>query len=314
MCKVYLLAPGGSVEMAEIAFKNGADAVYVGLYGWSRRTKEYELKMEGIKDVVDVAKTSGKEVRVALNTAFSSTEYPLFERVIGDMKDIGVKGVILNDAGAVRKVKAIAPEMEVHISAGMNAINIEDIRFYKGMGADMVVAPCNLTPEEVREFKKHVDVGIEIFLHSNTCFTYLGKCLMSSYFNYEWVFDEFGKNHFHGSPNRGGYCHRICKSKWYSEEREVVMRNEMFLAFDKLADWVDAGVDCFKIQGREYNPQLIGEIVAFYREVLDRIKEKGKLENRDYYLAKLKELSEKRDRERELRTRKVLLEVEATAV
>ena len=227
---------------------------------------------------------------------------------------MGVNGVILNDVGAVKRVKELAPDIEVHVCAGMNAINIEDIKFYKDMGADMVVAPCNLTPEEAEEFKKHVPIGIEIFLHSNTCFTYLGKCLMSSYFKYEWVFDEYGKNHFYGSPNRGGYCHRICKHKWYCGENEVIMKNEMFLAFDNLVDWVNAGVDCFKIQGREYNPLLIGEIVAFYREVLDKIKETGELKDKEYYLTKLRELSEKRDRERELRTRKVLQEVEAAAV
>jgi alanyl-tRNA synthetase len=38
------------------------------------------------------------------------------------------------------------------------------------------------------------------------------------------------------------------------------------------------------------------------------------IKGKERYLAKLKELSEKRDRERELRTRKVLREVEATAV
>ncbi len=306
---VFLLAPGGSFEMAKQAFLNGADGVYVGLYGWSRRTKEYELKMEEIERIVILAEDLGKKVRVALNTAFSSLEYHMFRHSIKRLSDIGVHGVILNDAGAVVVVKEIDPSMEVHISAGMNAINIEDMWFYRELGADMVVAPCNLKLDEIREIKKLIPIGIEVFLHSNTCFTYLGKCLMSSYFRYEWSLDEYGKNHFLGSPNRGGYCHRICKANWFSEKGKVILRNDMFLAFDSLEDWIDAGVDCLKIQGREYNPSLVGEIVRFYRQVLDEILTHGFIPDKDRFKRRLLELSEKRDRERNRRTFKVLEEL-----
>ncbi len=306
---VFLLAPGGSKEMAEHAFINGADGVYVGLYGWSRRTKEYELKIEDIKNITELANKMSGKVRVAMNTAFSSMEYEAFVNTIKKLDNIGVHGVILNDVGAVVTVKNIAPQMEVHVSAGMNALNVEDMWFYKELGADMVVSPCNLTVDEIKEIKKYVPVGIEVFLHSNTCFTYLGKCLMSSYFRYQWQFDEFGKNHFLGSPNRGGYCHRICKARWFSEGTPVIMRNDMFLAFDDLERWIEAGVDCLKIQGREYNPQLVGEIVSFYRNMIDEILENGFLKNKEKYRAWLFELSEKRDRERNKRTHRVLEEV-----
>ena len=307
--KVSLLAPGGSLEMAKASFNAGADAVYVGLYGWSRRTKEYELKIEDIAAICQEAQTQNKEVRVALNTAFSSLEYPKFRKTVQILKDIGVNGLIINDIGAIGVIKGIASDMEVHISAGMNAVNIEDMWFYRELGADMIVMPCNLTPEEVREIKKHVPVGVEVFLHSNTCFTYLGKCMMSSYVKHSWVFDEFGKNHFHGSPNRGGYCHRICKANWKWDGKKVELRNDMFLAFDNLEDWIDAGVDCLKIQGREYNPSLIAEIVSFYREVIDRIVELGYLPNKETYKRRLEKISELRDRERNKRTCTVLKEV-----
>ncbi len=303
------MGPGGSVEMARACFEAGADAVYVGLYGWSRRTKEYELRLEQIERIVEEAESHKAQVRVAINSAFSSLEYPMFRNAIRELSRIGVAGVIINDVGAIPVIKEIAPSLEVHVSAGMNAVNIEDMKFYRELGADMIVMPCNLTPQEVREIKEQVPVGVEVFLHSNTCFTYLGKCLMSSYFKHQWVYDEFGKNHFHGSPNRGGYCHRICKASWSWEGKRVELRNDMFLAFDNLEEWIEAGVDCLKIQGREYNPALIGRIVAFYREVIDLIVLKGYLPDKDRYRRELEEIARERDAEREKRTCTVLKEV-----
>ncbi len=311
--RVSLLGPGGSIEMARACFDAGADAVYVGLYGWSRRTKEYELKLEQIEEIAGEAQRRNKQVRVAINSAFSSFEYPMFKECISRLSRMGVHGVIINDVGAIPVIKEIAPEMEVHVSAGMNAVNTEDMWFYRELGADMVVLPCNLTPEEARQIKEQVPVGIEVFLHSNTCFTYLGKCLFSSYVKHQWVYDESGKNHFHGSPNRGGYCHRICKANWKWEGKKVILRNDMFLAFENLEEWIAAGVDCLKIQGREYNPGLISKIVSFYREVIDTIVEKGYLPNKDTYRKRLEEISKVRDAERNRRTCTVLKEVEEEA-
>ena len=307
---VSLLAPGGSLDMARAVFAAGADAVYVGARGWSRRTVQYELSDDEIREINRLAQGLGKEVRVALNTNFSPTEMDLFMVKMERFSSWGIKGLILTDPGAMYLVKAHFPDMEVHVSAGANAINMEDLRFYKEIGVDMVVAPCNLTVEEIADIKRHVDVGVEVFLHSNTCFTYLGKCLMSSYFRYQWHWDEAGKNHFWGSPNRGGYCHRVCKARWSLEDgRDVHLRNEMFLAFSNLPYYLEAGVDCLKIQGREYTPNLIGEIVAFYRTLLDDLLLRGREVDMTAYLTQLHQLSRKRDAQRNRRTFTVLQEV-----
>ena len=74
MVRPELLAPGGSLEMARQAFLNGADSVYVGAKGWSRRTVEYELEDQEIEAITRLALSMGKGVRVALNTLFSSAE------------------------------------------------------------------------------------------------------------------------------------------------------------------------------------------------------------------------------------------------
>ncbi len=310
MVRPKLLAPGGSLEMARQAFLNGADSVYVGAKGWSRRTAEYELEDVEIEAIVELASSMGKGVRVALNTLFSSQELSLFIEKLKRFESMGVEGVILTDPGVMALSKELCPDLEVHVSAGANAINNEDLFFYREIGVDMVVAPCNITVEELAQMKRTVNVGLEVFLHSNTCFTYLGKCLMSSYFRYSSHIDEYGKDHYWGSPNRGGYCHRVCKARWNLEDAEAEMKNEMFLALDDLPAYVEAGVDCLKIQGREYNPRLIGEIVALYSQIVDSLHDGSFYHRLDFFRDRVEELSLRRDRERNRRTSRVLEEAE----
>ncbi len=310
MFRPKLLAPGGSLEMARQAFVNGADSVYVGAKGWSRRTVEYELEDHEIAAIVELAGSMGKGVRVAMNTLFSTGELSLFLEKVKTFESIGVEGLILTDAGAMALCKEVSPNLEVHVSAGANAINNEDLLFYKEIGVDMVVAPCNITVEELAQMKREVDVGLEVFLHSNTCFTYLGKCLMSSYFRYSSHLDEMGKDHYWGSPNRGGYCHRVCKARWHLGSELAEMRNEMFLALDDLPAYVEAGVDCLKIQGREYDPALIGEIVALYSLILESVAGGDFASMLPHFRERIEELSLRRDRERNSRTSRVLEEAE----
>jgi len=48
MKKVELLSPGGTLEMVEKVLENGADSVFVGALGLSRRSG-YELKHDEVK-------------------------------------------------------------------------------------------------------------------------------------------------------------------------------------------------------------------------------------------------------------------------
>jgi putative protease len=130
--------------------------------------------------------------------------------------------------------------------------------------------------EEMRKIRQEVGVGLEVLVHATTCFTYLGRCTMSSYTRQEWRIDEEGKNHFLGSPNRGGLCYRVCLTEWDQrkgdgsvEKGGVVLPNLAYFLVDDIPDLLDLGVDTIKIQGREYSVPLVGRMVRFYRDLID---------------------------------------------
>ena len=271
-----LLASGGTVEMARVVLDNGADAVYVGAKGWSRRRAQYEMDDADVISSARYAQSLGKILRVAFNTLPSSSEIPLLlakaERFFGE----GIRDFILTDAGAMRALAERFPGVQIHASVGCTIVNAEDARFYKEAGATQVVTECRMDREEMRKIREEVGVGVEVLVHATTCFTYLGRCTMSSYTRQEWRFDEEGKNHFLGSPNRGGLCYRVCLTEWDQrgedgslEAGRVVLPNLAYFLVDDIPALIDLGVTTIKIQGREYSVPLVGNMVRFYRDLID---------------------------------------------
>ena len=271
-----LLASGGTVEMVRAVLDNGADAVYVGAKGWSRRRAQFEMDDEPILASAEYARARGKILRVAFNTLPASREIPLMLAKIDRFVRAGIRDFILTDPGAMLAVKQRFPGTILHASVGCTIVNAEDARFYKEAGADQVVAECRIDPAEMRRIKEQVGVGLEVLVHATTCYTFLGRCTMSSYARQEWRLDDQGKNHFLGSPNRGGLCYRICLTEWDRRDGEgeieapgIVLPNQAYFLVDDIPMLLSLGVDTIKIQGREYSVPLVGEMVRFYRELID---------------------------------------------
>ena len=272
---VELLAPAGNLEMAQAVVESGANAVYVGARGWSRRRDAYELSDEQVHEAVGIAHSGGAKLRVAINTNMQSCELPALLEKMEKFVRWGVDGAIMTDVGAIARVHRRFPQLVIHASIGANIVNNEDVKFYRSIGVSQVVADTKLTLRELAARKADVDVGIEILIHANNCYTYLGKCWMSPYHRLERTTDDFGKDLFRGSPNRGGLDYRVCLEQWelFDDkallEPNVALKNNAFFYLDDIPALIDLGVHCLKIQGREYPVPLVGRIVSFYRELID---------------------------------------------
>lgn len=276
-----LLAPGGTKGMALSVLEAGADAVYVGAMGWSRRPPEDELTDEEIREVQEVALDMGKEVKVALNTLPGPKEIPFLLKKVETYTAWGLNGFIMNDLGCIKQVRTHFPSVDIHASVTCAVANREDIRFYRENGATFVILSYRWGVEiaDIKAIKEEVDVGLEAFLFQPLQRGIIcpGKCTMSSFFKFEHYVDAEGKDHYFGSSNRGGSCHRVCQARWdlsnqngSSLKRVSLKTNPSFLLWE-LPDYVKAGVDYLKIPGREHPEGLMRDITRFYRRVLDEV-------------------------------------------
>jgi putative protease len=274
-----LLAPAGSVEMAQAAVDEGADVLYVGPRGWSRRPAESELTDDEIRTAIDYARGHGRELRVVLNTYPSPFEMNAFVAKAVQYAEWGASGFVVTDPGAIARIRRALPETVLHVSIGSGISNADDCGFYREIGADKIILPYRWDVAEISAVKERSDIGLEVFLFETVQTGKIcpGKCIMSSYLRFrEWQPEE-GKNYFFGSANRGAKeCYRVCQAAWEfgpddAPSQTLKLRRDARLMLEQLPAFVGLGVEYFKLSGRERPTAMIRDLVRFYRRVLDQL-------------------------------------------
>jgi len=280
-----LLAPAGSPAAAVAALEAGADAIYVGLKGWSRGGAKGELAAGELREVVAASHAEGRQVRVAINTIPRGVERRRLVQSVADLIDWAVDGVIVNDPGILAELRARYPTLPIAASIGCSAMNEADVAFYRDLGAESVVLPGTLSHEELRAAAETPGILIEAMIHMVEEFIVLGKCWMPSFFRLNPIpLADLGVegNRLIGSMKRGGagVCFRVCERPWdlFCNGRRVVQRllpSRQLSRINELSDILDAGVGVIKLQGRSLSPGLLGPLVRRYRMAIDAWRDGG---------------------------------------
>jgi putative protease len=288
-----LLAPAGSLEAVSAALDAGADAVYVGLAGWSRGGARRELDWNELVAAQREVASAGRKLQVAVNTIPKPSERAqLFQRIPA-LLDLGIEEVIVNDVGILAALKRRFPDLKLTASIGCGAQTVADAAFFRDLGAHAVVLPGTVSPEEMREIRTVRGISVEIMVHMVEEFVLLGKCWMPSYVHlkpspfpaeFQQEAADAGDTpegalsglRQTGSMKRGGVgaCFRICQQPWglYASGRRVDARLFPSRQISRIAEvkaYAEAGVDVLKLQGRSLPAELLAPLVRRYREAID---------------------------------------------
>ncbi len=261
---VEILAPAGDIQRAKVAIQNGANAVYIGGKMFSARSSADNFEDEEIEELVKYANIRGAKVYLAINTLMKETELNDALSFIEKTYNMGVNAFIFQDIGLATYVKKQLPKIEMHASTQLFAHSVDDVKVLKEAGFTRVVLARELSIKEITEIKKAVDIEIEVFVHGALCVCYSGQCIMSSL---------IGER----SGNRGK-CAQSCRMNYqlYDENHELVTDGYLLspkdiMAVEIIKQYIEAGVDSLKIEGRMKNEKYVAQIVSGYREKLDNI-------------------------------------------
>ena len=178
--KVEILAPCGSMAAFKAAINAGADACYLAGRRFGARAYADNFDQNELCDVIDKAHLKGVKVYMTVNTLLKNVEINSLYCYLKPMYEAGLDAVILQDMGAFSVVKELFPELPIHASKQMNICSSYGAALLKELGASRVIPARELTLDEIRSIKEKVDVEIETFVHGAMCYSYSGRCLLSS--------------------------------------------------------------------------------------------------------------------------------------
>ena len=280
-----LLAPGGSVEASKASLEAGADAVYVGLKGWSRGGGRGELTSGELIQVLALARNKGASVQLALNTIPKGHEIDFLVERLRELEAWGIGGIILNDPGILARIHQCYPDFPLTASIGCGALNLGDVALLEEIGASCVVLPGTLDPAEIAEIRPHVKAQIEVMIHMVDEFHQLGKCWMPSYYRTNAApIPEMPADgeRLTGSIKRGGagVCFKVCQHPWdlYVNDQkkgERILPAQQVSRVAEVGAYLDAGVDVIKLQGRSLPPDLVFSLVRRFRVAIDHVRNGG---------------------------------------
>jgi U32 family peptidase len=259
--KYELLAPAGNFPMLVAAVNAGADAVYFGLKDFSMRANARNFTINDLDKIEKICKSKNVKRYLTINVIIYDEELKKIERVIKKIKG-KVDAVICWDLSVIKLCKKY--KIPFHISTQASVANSEAAKFYKELGAERIVLARELNLKQIKEISKNIE--IEAFIHGAMCVAVSGRCFMSQHL--------FGK-----SANRGQCihpCRRTYVVKDTQEGYELKLENNKIMSAKDLCTLPfieklkNAGINSFKIEGRNRDPRYVDAVVKVYRKALDK--------------------------------------------
>ncbi len=260
-----LLAPAGDWDCIRAAVENGADAVYFGLEdGFNARARATNFDLNNIAEIMLFLHRRGVKGYVTLNTLAFSDELPKLQTIIRRLALAPVDAVLVQDLGLARMIREITHDLTIHASTQMTLTSAECIAVAEQLGIKRVVLPRELSIDEIRQIHTKTNVELEAFVHGALCVAYSGQCLTS---------ESLGGR----SANRG-QCAQACRLPYellcdgelrdYGDQKYLLSPQDL-AAFALTEQLINAGIRCFKIEGRLKTPEYVANITRHYREAID---------------------------------------------
>lgn len=256
-----LLSPAGNMKALEQAVRAGADAVYLGGLSFGARAFAANFSYEDMEQAIAYAHTYGVRVYVTVNTLVYQRVKEACIKHIARLCELGADALIMQDVGMVDQVRQHWPDMPIHASTQMHNHSDAALEYVRALGAVRAVLAREMTLEQIKSLRSPIEK--EVFVHGALCIGSSGQCLMSAL--------TLGR-----SGNRGE-CAQSCRMRYRlldGQGRVVPTQGRYLLSpkdiavLEDIRALLDAGVSCFKIEGRMKSPEYVYQVTKIYAGLL----------------------------------------------
>lgn len=269
-----LLAPAGGQAQLEAALRFGADAVYLAADRFGLRQRAANFALEDVPAAVACAHAAGARAYATLNALMDADDLHALPAYLEALAAAGVDSFIVSDLGALRLAQRHAPGVELHVSTQASVCNAEAARVWHELGASRIVCAREMSVEDIARMRADIprELELEAFVHGAMCMAVSGRCLISAALT--------------GRSGNKGHCTQPCRwsyalveeqrpGEFFPVEEDVrgayVMNAQDLNMLAHLDDLAAAGVDSFKIEGRNKKAFYVASVVRAYRLAMDGV-------------------------------------------
>jgi putative protease len=295
-----LLLPAGDMEKLRFALAYGADAVYAGVPMFSLRARENGFTWDSLKEAVQICRDQKKKIYFTANIYAHNQKIKPFIESFKKMEELKPDAYIMSDPGLIDIVRTEFPSAEIHLSVQANNVNWAQVKFWEKLGIKRIILSRELSLREIREIREQCpNIELEVFVHGAICVAYSGRCLLSNYFTYRdanqgtcthscrWKYrvyhDKDSTVDLREKTGRPEDYHHL-SGRYYIEEKErpgqmmpidedefgtYVMNSRDLCLIGYLRELRDAGVNCFKVEGRSKTVNYLAGVGKAYRTAID---------------------------------------------
>lgn len=257
----------GDFECLKAAVQNGADSVYFGASNFNARASATNFDLSDLKNAIAYAKLRGVKTHLTLNTLIKNDEFEDAVLLAEKAYEFGIDAIIVQDLGLACYLIKNFPDLPIHASTQMTIHNLEGVLEAQKLGFKRVVLSRELSLDEIAYICKNSEVEIETFIHGALCISYSGQCLFSSMVG--------------GRSGNRGKCAQPCRLPYKlisseKDEQKCTINDEAYLLSTKdlcglefIPALINAGVMCFKIEGRMKSPTYVATVTRIYRKYID---------------------------------------------
>lgn len=257
-----LLAPARNLEAGKLAITAGADAVYIAGPSFGARQAAGN-SIDDIKKLATFAHLFGAKVYLVLNTILFDEEIPLAQKIAKQAFEAGVDAFIVQDFGLVN---AGLPPLPLFASTQMDNRTPEHVAFLQELGFSRAILARELSLDQIEKIHSAAPkIELETFVAGALCVSYSGHCY-------------FSQAVLNRSANRGA-CAQLCRQPFTLRDGQgQIMAHDKYLLSlkdlnlaAKIGYLIKNGVTSFKIEGRLKDNAYVANMVAYFRQELDKI-------------------------------------------
>lgn len=247
-----LLAPAGNIKCFYAAMNAGADAVYLGLNRFGARAYAANFNEDELIEALECAHILGRKIYLTVNTLFKDSEIDELYDLLYKPYICGLDGVIVQDIGVMSYISEAFRDLPIHVSTQSAVTTAKAAKIFENLNVTRLVPARELSLDEIKKLKKESGLEIECFIHGSMCYSYSGKCLLSSMIG--------------GRSGNRGRCGQPCRLLY---DNAYLLSLKDMCTLDILPELIKAGISSFKIEGRMKSSDYVYAVTSIYRKYID---------------------------------------------